>query len=431
MKRKIIASLFLSLFLFSVFTPLSVNAKDYQNEDSLTSQNIAVFNTEKEFLVYGKEEHKKVAPGSSVKIMTAMLALEYFEGRLDTVVTVPVGATRGLEGSAVLNLKADEQITVIDLIHATLIAGMNDAANTLAFAIGGTIPGFVKLMNEKAQDLGALNTMYVNATGLISSAYTTAYDTAKIAAYAYENSLFMEICSKRAYQVAQTNVHDPVTIYTKNSFLTPKSEYYYQYAEGICTSYSTADGAQLVCASSNGNYPYICVAFGSKTDENGTIAGYSEVKSLLSWASSNFGEKKVLDKSQIICELPVRAGKDVAHVLIVPYQSVYAFLDKDTDLSKVTFSEQLYYDRLDAPVHKGDCVGTLTILLDGMPIGTTTLITKSSVRQSSSGQLILFLEKLVTSKFFIISMAITLPISAFRIYLKIRRKPKKHRDPKA
>ena len=431
MKRKIIASLFLSLFLFSVFTPLSVNAKDYQNEDSLTSQNIAVFNTEKEFLVYGKEEHKKVAPGSSVKIMTAMLALEYFEGRLDTVVTVPVGATRGLEGSAVLNLKADEQITVIDLIHATLIAGMNDAANTLAFAIGGTIPGFVKLMNEKAQDLGALNTMYVNATGLISGAYTTAYDTAKIAAYAYENSLFMEICSKRAYQVAQTNVHDPVTIYTKNSFLTPKSEYYYQYAEGICTSYSTADGAQLVCAASHGNYPYICVAFGSQTDENGTIAGYSEVKSLLSWASSNFGETKVLDKSQIICELPVRAGKDVAHVLVVPYQSVYAFLDKDTDLSRVTFSEQLDYDRLDAPVHKGDCVGTLTILLDGMPIGTTTLITKSSVRQSSSGQLILFLEKLVTSKFFIISMAITLPISAFRIYLKIRRKPKKHRDPKA
>ena len=326
MKRKIIASLFLSLFFFSVLTPLSVNAKDYQNEDTLTSGNIAVFNTEKGFLVYGKEEHKKVSPGSAVKIMTAILALEYFEGCLDTVVTVPVGATRGLEGSAVLNLKADEQITVIDLIHATLIAGMNDAANTLAFAIGGSIPGFVKLMNEKAQDLGAFNTMYVNATGLTSSAYTTAYDTAKIAAYAYENALFMEICSKRAYQIAQTNIHDPVTIYTKNSFLTPKSEYYYQYAEGICTSYSTADGAQLVCASSNGNYPYICVAFGSKSDENGTIAGYSEAKSLLSWASSNFGEKKVLDKAQIICELPVRAGKDVAHVLVVPYKSVYAFL---------------------------------------------------------------------------------------------------------
>ena len=425
MKQKTIALFLLSIFLFSTFAPLTVNAKSYQNEETLTSTNLAVFNTDKGILVYGKDEHTKVAPGSAVKIMTAIIALEYFEDRLDTVLTVPPGAVRGLEGSAVLNLKADEQIPVIDLIHATLIAGMNDAANTLAFAIGGTMTGFVKLMNDKAKELGAFNTMYMNATGLTSGAYTTAYDTAKIASYAYENSLFMEICSKRTYQVAQTNIHEPVTIYTKNSFLTPKSEYYYQYAEGICTSYSNADGAQLVCASSNGNYAYICVSFGSKKDEGGTIAGYAEVKSLLSWASSNFGEKKVLDKSKIICELPVRAGKDVAHVLVVPDQSVYAFLDKDADLSKITLSKQLYYEKLDAPVQKGDCVGLLTILLDGEPIGTTFLITKSSVRQSSSGQLLLFLEAVVTHRLFLITLLIALPLLALKIYVKIKRKHKK------
>lgn len=429
MKRKIISILFLTLLIFSVFAPLSVNAQNYQNGDSLTSDNVAVFNTEKGILVYGKDEHKKVAPGSAVKIMTAIIALEYYEGRLDTLVTVPSGALRGLEGSAVLNLKVDEQISVIDLIHATLIAGMNDAANTLALAIGGTMTNFVKLMNDKAKELGAVNTTYVNATGLSAAAasYTSAYDTAKIAAYAYENDLFMEICSKRAYQIAQTNLHDPITIYTKNSFLTPKSEYYYQHAEGICTSYSNNDGAQLVCAASNGNYAYICVAFGSKKDEGGTIAGYAEVKSLLTWASSNFAERKVLDKSQILCELPVRAGKDVAHVLVVPYQSVYAFLDKDADLSKITLSEQLYYERLDAPVQKGDCVGTLTILLDGIPIGTTPLIAKSSIRQSSLGQLLLFAEATVKSKFFIISTLLSLSVTVFKIYSKFKGKSKRRR----
>ena len=398
---------------------MTLHAQDYQNEDSLTSTNVAVFNTDKGFLVYGKSEHEKIAPGSSTKIMTAILALEYFEGRLDTVLTVTAGALRGLEGSAVLSLKADEQITVIDLIHATLVAGMNDAANVLAIAIGGSITGFTALMNSKAKELGAFNTMYLNATGLTSSSYTTAYDIAKIAAYAYENTLFMEICSKRAYQVSATNLHDAVTIYTKNSFLTPQSDYYYKYAEGFCASYSNADGAQLVSATSNGNYAYICVAFGSKKDENGTIAGYAEVKSLLTWASSNFGEKKVLDKSQIICELPVRAGKDVAHVLVVPYQSVYAFLDKDADLSKITLSQQLYYDKLDAPVQKGDCVGSLTIILDGVPVGTTPLIAKSTIRQSTSGKLLLLLEAIVTSKVFLIAALIALPILAFRIYRKV------------
>ncbi len=430
MKRKIIAFLFLTLCIFSICSPMTVHAKDY--EDPLTSENVAVFNMEKGFVVYGKSEHETVPVGGTAKIMTAILALEHFSGRLDTVLTVPAAALRGLEGGAVLNLKIDEQIPVIDLIHATLVAGMNDAANTLALWIGGTHAGFVELMNSKAKELGAFNTVYQNPTGLPSAAaaYTTAYDSAKIAAYAYENALFMEICSKRVYTVAATNLHEAVTIYTRNSFLTPQSDYYYKYAEGISATYSSTDGAQLICASSNGNYAYICVAFGSMKNGEGKIPGYSEVKSLLSWASTNFAERKVLDQSKIICELPVRGGKDVAHVLVVPYRSVYSFLDKDADLSKVVLSEQLYDKRLDAPVHKGDCVGTLTILLDGMPIGTTDLIAKSTIRQSASGQLLFLLESIFTSTVFIVLAAIMIPIFGFFGYRKYIRFKRKHRSRK-
>ena len=418
MKRKLTALFLFTLCIFTLFSPLAVHAKDYENEDSLTSENIAVFNIDKGFIVYGKSEHETVPLGGATKIMTALLALEYFEGQMDTLLTVPAAALRGLEGGAVLKLKADEQIPVIDLVHATLIAGMNDAANTLALAIGGTAANFVTLMNNKAKELGAFNTVYQNATGLSSAGYTTAYDTARISAYAYENTLFMEICSKRVYTVAATNLHEAVTIYTKNSFLTPKSDYYYQYAEGISAGYSNTDGAQLICASSQGNYAYVCVAFGSKKNTEGSIPGYSEVKSLLSWASTNFSERKVLDKSKIICELPVRGGKDVAHVLVVPDGSVYAFLDKDADLSKIVLSEQLYYDRLDAPVHKGDYVGTLTILLDGNPIGTAELIAKTTIRQSTSGKLILLLEAIFTSTVFIVLAVIALPVLAFLGYCK-------------
>jgi D-alanyl-D-alanine carboxypeptidase len=359
--------------------------------------------------------------------MTALLALEFYENRLDTLVTVPAGALRGLEGSAVLNLKENEEISVLDLIHATLVAGMNDAANTLAFAIGGTMKDFIDMMNTKAKELGAFDTLYLNATGLSSSAYTTAYDTARIAAYAYENKLFMEISSKRTYTVSKTNLHEAVMIYTRNSFLTPQSNYYYKYAEGITAGYSNDDGAQLVCAASQGNYPYICVAFGSKKNGSGTIGGYSDVKNLLTWASNNFAERKVLDRSQIICELPVRAGKDVAHVLVVPYKSVYAFLDKDADLSNVTVSEQLYYEELVAPVQKGDCVGTLTVILDGVPIGTTPLIAKSNVRRSLQGGLLLGLEKVVTNPVFIVMVVIALAMFGFWLLMK-RKNPTSHNE---
>ena len=420
MKRKL-ALLLLIFSLIPICFPSAAHAKAYEKEDELSSQNIIVYNMDLGFGVYQKNHTEKVSPGSSVKIMTALLALEYFENRLDTVVTVPSAALRGLQGSAVLNLKENEEISVLDLIHATLIAGMNDAANTLALTIGGNITNFVEMMNAKAKELGAFDTMYLNATGLSSSAYTTAYDTARIAAYAYENKLFMEICSKRTYTVPETNLHDAVTIYTRNSFLTPQSDYYYRYAEGISTGYSDEDGAQLVCAASHGNYAYVCVAFGSKKNGS-TIGGYSDVKNLLAWASGNFAERKVLDRSQIICELPVRAGKDVGHVLVVPYKSVYAFLDKDTDLSNITLVEQLYYENLEAPVQKGDCVGFVTVLLDGTPIGTTPLIAKSNVRQSLTGGLLLGLEKTLTNPFFIVMLCIALIIFVIWIILKTKKR---------
>ncbi len=427
MKRKL-AILLLIFSVILIYSPNAVYAKAYENEDTLSSENIVVYNIDLGYSVYRKNHSEKIAPGSAVKIMTAILALEHFEGCLDMLITVPNTALRGLQGGAVLNLKENEEISVWDLIHATLIAGMNDAANTLAIAVGGNMQNFVSLMNEKAKDLGAFDTMYLNATGYSSSGgssgYTTAYDTARIAAYAYENDLFMEIASKRTHTISETNLHPAVTVYTRNSFLTPQSDYYYKYAEGISASYSNADGAQLVCAASHGNYAYICVAFGSKKNGSGTIGGYSDVKNLLSWSSSNFAERKILDSSQIICELPVRAGKDVAHVLIVPYKSVYAFLDKDTDLSKITLSEQLYFDKLDAPVQKGDCVGSLMIILDGVPIGTTPLIAKSNIRKSLQGSILLGLEKVVTNPFFIVTLILALAALGIRIYINIKRKKK-------
>ena len=132
---------------------------------------------------------------------------------------------------------AKEDISSLQEIRQLLASG-NDAALAIADHCAGSTEKFAAMMNEKARNLGAANTFYMNPTGLSSAAYTTAYDTAKICAYAYENDLFMEISSKRAYTVPATNLHDAVTIYTRNSFLTPKSEYYYSYAEGICTGYA-------------------------------------------------------------------------------------------------------------------------------------------------------------------------------------------------
>ncbi len=422
MKKKITAVF--CLFLAFLCLPSSVFAKDFDGEDALVSPNIAVYNTENDIFVYKKDAEKTIMPGASAKLMTGILAYEYFEGRLDSVITVDQSALRGLEGSAVLNLKAGEMISVQDLLYAMLVAGMNDAANALAIEIAGSLQNFAALMNEKAEKIGALQTVYQNPAGFDHpNAYTTAADTALIAAYVYQNKTLTKMCSTRAYTVSATNMHDAVTVYTRNALLTPQSEYYYKYAEGLCFGYTETGGYTMISASSAGTYPYICVAMGSEKDDAGTIGGYADIKKLLAWADDNFLERGVLDRSKIMAELPVLAGKS-GYVLIVPDENVYAFLDADADLSGLRYSISLDYEELCAPVKKGVIVGTVLVVLDGEPIASTHLVTKNAVYESRSGKFFLNLKNFFTNPIVVVLIAAICIAAAYGIYGKYFRKKK-------
>jgi len=372
-------------FVTFAFLLLSMPAEagDYPKAAGISSRYIAVYNVRNGRFVFSQDADSRTAPGATAKIMTGILALEHFDGRLDTVVTVSAAALRGLEGSSVLGLKTGEEIPVRDLLYALLVAGANDAANVLAIETAGSITNFVSLMNRKAKELGADSTLYLNATGLDSTAYTTASDTAKIAAYAYENAAFMKMCSTRAYTVAATNKNAEVTVYTKNMLLSNQSEYYSKDAKGISAGNTEKAGYCIVSAIDKGAYPYICVAIGSEKDAAGKIGGYADVRGLLEWANGNFSERKILDESAIICELPVQAGRDADHVLVVPSASVYAFLDVDVGTEEIRLSYELDRNTLRAPVEKGAAVGAAVLLLDGNPIGSVSLVTKSSVKKSA------------------------------------------------
>lgn len=404
-RRRCAAAVALVMLIFLSFS-VPAGAGDYSKADDISSRYVAVYNVQNGRLVFSKEADSRTAPGSTAKIMTGILALEYFEGRLDTVVTVSAAALRGLEGSSVLGLKSGEEIPVQDLLYALLVSGANDAANVLAIEIAGSITGFVSMMNAKATELGAENTLYLNATGLDSTAYTTAADTAKIAAYAYHNATFMKMCSSRAYTVSATNKNEAVTVYTKNMLLSNQSEYYSKDAQGMSAGNTEKAGYCIVSAIDKGAYPYICVAIGSEKDAAGKIGGYTDVRGLLEWANGNFAERKILDQSAIICEMPVQAGRDADHVLVVPAGSVYAFLDVDIDSADIKLSYQLDRDKLKAPVEKGAEVGTAILLLDGNPIGSISLVTKSAVKKSAWRGFWADLGDTLTSRTFLICAAV-------------------------
>jgi D-alanyl-D-alanine carboxypeptidase (penicillin-binding protein 5/6) len=143
-------------------------------------------------IIAGKDYHKRLPPASTTKVMTTLLAIEKLEGN-ETI--VPGREVRTISASK-MNLIPGKGYKSIDLMKGAMVESANDAAYALAVYIGGTENGFAATMNEKARALGAINTNFVNASGLpVDDQYTTCYDLAIIFKQALLSPRFREIVS--------------------------------------------------------------------------------------------------------------------------------------------------------------------------------------------------------------------------------------------
>lgn len=415
-KIKIAAILFSALFFTVAVFPLSSFAADYSKE--VNSQNICVYNTEYKTAVFEKNADGKISPGPTAKIMTAIVALEYFSSDLQRTVKVSPAALKGIYGSAVIGLVENEEIRAIDLIYATVVGGASDAANAIACAIAGSPSSFAVKMNEKAKALGAVDTLYQNPSGLDEKgAYTTAHDTALVAAYALTVPRLVEIANTTAYKIPKTDKSDVRTVYTRNMLITNNgtNKFYYSEAKGLSAGY-TDDAGYCAVAAIQGGFTYVCVAMNAEKASTGDIGSYIDTKNLLGWAKGNFASKKVLDKSQVITELPVELSSDRNYVTIVPQTSVYAFLPIDADVSTLEKIVVLQKEKLTAPVKRGEYVGDVVVFLGDKELGSSPLVTKLDAQRSAW----LSFKNAVFDKFGIFSVAVISLIAFCVIFAVVR-----------
>lgn len=158
----------------------------------------ALFDVNQANIIYGKNIHERLAPASITKVLTAVVALE--EGNLDDIITVTKEAQITEAGATLCGLKEGDTLTLNQALHALLIQSANDAANAIAVHLGGSVEGFAQLMNQKALELGATNSHFVNPHGLSAdNHYTTVYDLYLIFNKAIEYELFREIIHMTEY----------------------------------------------------------------------------------------------------------------------------------------------------------------------------------------------------------------------------------------
>ena len=380
------------VFSLSAFAPQAKAAM--YDKDKIASPYAAVYNVENKTFIFEDNADAYISTTAVAKLMTAVLALEYFPD---------LSAQLEVTGTSLQNLdkfragvKVGETVSVKDLIYTMLIGNCTDSASVLAHHIGGSQGAFGKMMNEKAAQLGMENTAFASATGAgadIEHYHTTARDSALLAAYAMQIPRIAEIVNTTRYKPETMDSPISETIYTRNAFLSKwiYQDYYWEPKQGspspsgVCATYSEESGYSVISATTYRSLTYICVCSGAYENTDNKISAYNDVKKLLNWASDEYTTLKVLDRSQIFDEIPVKLSGSNNFVVVVPEDNLYAFLPHDTDVaSEITQEFEITEKELTAPVEKGTVVGKVRLLRGGVEIASCNLVTKTYVEKSET-----------------------------------------------
>ncbi|HOA97643.1 MAG TPA: D-alanyl-D-alanine carboxypeptidase family protein [Acetivibrio saccincola] len=201
--RRILPILYITVFLLTVSLCTSLIGAN-TNEPEIDSVSAILIDAHRGQILFEKNPKEKLHISSANKIMTALLTIEKEPRPEESKVTISRRAVT-VDG-AVSNLEVGEQYRVEDLIYSVMLKSANDSANALAEYIGGSIEDFVNLMNQKAEELGMEDTVFVNPTGLQEEGqYTTAYDMARLMRYALNNPGFERVFKARAWIWADQN----------------------------------------------------------------------------------------------------------------------------------------------------------------------------------------------------------------------------------
>jgi len=345
--KRILVVLFISL----LFIP-SIKAEELGTFAENSKSAILLEPTTGE-IIYEKNAHEKLPPASMTKIMSMLLIMESIDNGIiawDEMVTVSANAS-SMGGSQIL-LETGEQMSVEDLFKGIAIASGNDAVVALAEKIAGTEEMFVKMMNDKAKELGLKNTNFKNPHGLdAANHYSTAYDMAMIAKELIKHEKVLEYTSVYETYLRQNL---PTKIWLVN---TNKLVRFYEGVDGLKTGYTSEAGYCLTFTAKKNNMRLLGVVMG----EPDSLVRNEEVKEMLDYGFAQYELETMLSTKSVIDTKEVDKGKQ-RYVDLVPAENIN-FLNKKTD-GKRNASYEVKIDNLKAPLKVGDKVGTLIIKED-------------------------------------------------------------------
>ena len=265
----------------AVFFLFSMNLQTYALETNVSAHSAILMDQQSGRVLFEKNAHEKQRIASITKVMTAILAIE--SKKLEEKTKVSVRAVK-TTGSSVY-LQPNEEVLVKDLVYGLMLRSGNDAAVAIAEHVGGSLEGFVFMMNEKAKELGMTNTNFANPHGLDDSDfhYSTPYDMALLTKYAMQNETYRTIAGTKFYKATSFSGYWN----NKNRLLNM-----YEYATGGKTGYTKLAKRTLISTATKDDLDLIVVTINAPDDWN-------DHQNLYETAFKNYKEVQVLPKGKI------------------------------------------------------------------------------------------------------------------------------------
>lgn len=373
--KNLLATIIMLSVLTGCFSVSTAAVNDSEIEVNAKSAVLMDFSTGQ--VLYSFNENERLYPASVTKIMPLLLFMEALDnGKFsltDTVTASPAAASKG--GSQIW-LKEGEQMTVDELLRATAIASANDACTALGEHIAGSETGFVKMMNDRAKELGMNNTNFVNCSGLdddTTEHLTTAYDIALMS---------RELLSHERIKTYTTVWMDSLRNGETQLVNTNKLVRFYSGTTGLKTGTTSKAGHCLSASAERDGLHLIAVVMGA---ENSTDR-FEGAKAMLDWGFANFETVTPQIDSSLFTQVQVLRGVDET---IKPVITGVKPLTLKAGEKAQLKTEVSLCENVQAPVEKNQILGTVTVRTGDKEIARYNLVSEKEVEKTNIGHIMM------------------------------------------
>jgi serine-type D-Ala-D-Ala carboxypeptidase (penicillin-binding protein 5/6) len=370
--KRVVSLLMISCLLSSLWLPSAFAAEKNSTELVNNVKSAILIERDTGKVLFEKNGNEKLPPASMTKIMTMLLIMESIDkGKLSWNEKIRTSEFAASMGGSQIFLEPGEEMTTKEMLEGIAIGSGNDAAVAMAERIAGSEPAFVQMMNDKVKELGLKHTHFKNTTGLpVSDHYSTAYDMAIMAKELLKYEDITKFTGKYEAYLREN---------TDNKFWlvnTNKLVRFYPGVDGLKTGFTSEAKYCLTATAKKNGMRVIAVVFGAPTSKERN----AQVTKMLDFAFSQYQTHPILKRNQIVGEAHVSKGKDknIEALTSEPLSLVTKKGEKMVNIKRKVILQK----HLNAPIHKGDQVGTIKFIKDGKVVLESPLVANKDVAEA-------------------------------------------------